>query len=296
MSQLSQNLGKKFLVTCEITPPRGPDLTEFLTQIEKINKFKSKISGVNVVDIPGSKLLMSSLFASILVKENDLEPIMHVTCRDRNQLALQADLISAAAFEIENILALTGDHPQCKSSDHPKAKPVFDLDSSTLIHTLKLMNQGQAFSGKKLNQKTNFFIGAGLNPSVDPLEGEIYKTKRKLNLGAEFFQTQVIFETKVIEDFLSTYHSLFGEDPRNKIIVGLIPPHNYETIKFLKSMPGLVIPEKIVSRIKKSPHPDEEGVSISLELMDSLREMNLAGVYLNSAGKIDLIEKLIYQI
>jgi len=193
MSKLSINLGRRFVVTGEITPPRGPDLTLFNRDIESFKTIAGKIDGINVVDNPGSMMLMSSLACSIMLKQNKLEPVYQLTCRDRNLFALESDLIAASAFGIQNVLALTGDHPACYSSEHPKAKGVFELDSASLIKLIKNMNQGVDGSNKPLNAKTDFFVGAALAPGARPLEPELQKMKRKNLLGVDFFQTQAIF-------------------------------------------------------------------------------------------------------
>lgn len=293
MSKLSQNFGKKFIVTGEVAPPRGPDTREFMHEVDEFRKLKDELYGVNVVDIPGARLLMSSLAASIILQQNGIEPIYQLVCRDRNQLALEADLIGAAAFGIENVLALTGDHTQCKSSDHPKAKGVFDLDSATLIETMKGMNQGRDITGKELNAKTKFFIGAAMAPGATPVEGEIYKSKRKLNAGADFFQTQAIFESSLIQDFLEKYESLLGEDIRDRVLMGLVPLYSYGMVKFLRTMPGIVISEETGSRIKNAEDPVEEGINITREFIDFAREIDLAGVHIMPAGKIKALVRLL---
>ncbi len=296
MSKLSENFGKTFIVTGEIAPPRGPNLDEFNHELEEIKKLMPKLYGVNVVDIPGSLLLMSSLAASIILKQNDVEPIYQLVCRDRNMLALQADLIGAAAFGIENVLALTGDHPACKSSDHPGAKPVFDLDSTTLIMAMKAMNQGRDITGKELNMSTSFFVGAALSPGATPSDGEIYKAKRKLNVGVDFFQTQAVFEPSLIENFLDKYEKLIGEDLRDKILVGLVPLYDYDLVQFLRTIPGIIISDKTGNRIKNAPDPVEEGINIAAGYMDKIKEIGLAGVHLMPAGRVEALLRLIEEI
>ncbi|HIE34002.1 MAG TPA: 5,10-methylenetetrahydrofolate reductase [Candidatus Altiarchaeales archaeon] len=293
MSKLSENLGKKFIVTGEVAPPRGTDLKEFYHEVEEFRKLMPKLYGVNVVDIPGSRLLMSSLAASIILIQNRIEPIYQLTCRDRNMLALQADLLGASAFEIENVLALTGDHPACSSSDHPTAKPVFDLDSATLIKTMKLMNSGTSITGKELNKPTNFFIGAALAPGATPVDGEIYKTKRKINAGVDFFQTQAVFESSVMQSFLDKYEKTFKEEVNSRVLIGIVPLYNYGMVQFLRTMPGITISENTGNRVKNAKDPVEEGVNISAELIDRVKEMDIAGVHIMPAGKIEALVKLL---
>lgn len=293
MSKLSENFGKRFIVTGEIAPPRGPDLTDFYEEIEIYKPLMKKLDGINVVDIPGSLLLLSSLGAAIVLQQHRLEPVFQMVTRDRNVLALEADLISASAFDIENVLALTGDHPKVRSGDHPNARPVFELDSSSLIKTIIGMNKGFDITARKLNKSTNFFIGAALAPGVNPLEPEIYKTKRKLNAGADFFQTQAIFEPKLMENFLRKYKRLLGEDIRKRISMSIVPLYDWGMVKFLRTMPGVVISEETGKRIKNAKDPVEEGTNIASELIDCAKEIGMAGVHLMPAGKIEILVKLI---
>ncbi len=292
MGKLSENFGREFLVTAEIALPRGPDLGEFMHEIAEFKKLMPRLHGINVVDNPGAMLRMSSLAASIMLKQNGLDPIYQLVGRDRNQLALQADLIGAAAFGIENILALTGDPPTCDTSDHPKAKAVFDLNSINLIKAIKLMNQGKDLAGGNLNKPTNFFIGAALAPNAVSVEGEIYKTKKKIDAGVDFFQTQVVFEPEIMSDFLNRYESLVKEDIHSKILLGILPLYSYELIQFLRKMPGIVISNKVEKRIKNAENLLDEGVNIAAEVIDGAREMDLAGVHIMPVGKVEMLVRL----
>ena len=296
MSKLSEGFGKKFIVTGEAAPPKGADLTPFMKEVDELKPLWDKLYGVNVVDIPGSIMLMSSLGASIILQQEGLEPVFQMVCRDRNMLALQADLLSASAFGIENVLALAGDHPACASSDHPKAKPVYDLDSTSLIVTVKKMNQGQDLAGNKLNKATNFFVGGAVAPGVKPNEPEIFKMKRKLNAGADFIQTQALFEGKLMEDYLAAYEKLTGEDDRKKVCMSLVPLYNFGMVKFLRTMPGVVISEETGKRIKDAKDPLEEGVNICVELVDKAKELGVAGVHLMPAGKMEALVRILESI
>lgn len=296
MSKLSENFGKKFIITGEAAPPKGPDLAPFLKEIEELKPMWPKLYAINVVDIPGSILLMSSLGASIILQDNGLEPVFQMVCRDRNMLALQADLLSAAAFGIENVLSIAGDHPACKSSDHPGAKPVYDLDSTSLIVAIKKMNEGFDLAGNKLNKPTSFFVGGALAPGVKPIEPEMFKMRRKLLAGADFIQTQAVFEAGLVEDFLANYEKTVGQDDRKKIMMSLVPLYNFGMVKFLRTMPGVVISEETAQRIKNAKDPLEEGVSICVELVDKAREFGVAGVHLMPAGKTEALVRILESI
>jgi len=297
MSKLSQLYSKKkFVVTGEITPPRGSDTKEFIAEIKKYKSIKNKIHAVNVVDNPGSMLFMGSLAASIKLKQYGVEPLYQLVCRDRNTLALESDLLSAAAYEIENILALTGDHPKIASSDHPNAKGVYDLDACSLLKTISSMNDGYDIEGGKLNAKTRFFAGAAIAPGATPIEPEVYKTKKKINAGSRFFQTQAVFDVNKLEDFLNTYEKTFSEDIRDRVAMSIVPIYDHSMIKFLRKMPGLTINDEIEKRIKNAKNPMKEGVNLASELIDEAKNLGVAGVHLMPAGKTEVIVQLAKQI
>lgn len=291
MSRLSKNLGKRFVTTGEIAPQRGPDLSVFKKDIKSFRKLWGRLDAVNVVDNPGSMLLMSSLACSIMLKQNGLEPVYQLTCRDRNILALESDLIAAAAFGIENVLALTGDHPACHSSEHPDAQGVFELDSASLIRLTKNMNCGLDGAGRKLNAKTHFYTGAAAAPGARPIEPEIQKMMRKINAGADFYQTQAIFEPTVMESFLDKVEKQIG-DQRKKIIMSIVPLYSYNMYSFLTQIPGVVISEQTALKIKNSENPVEDAVDMALSLVDIAREMGVAGVHLMPAGKMKAFVKI----
>lgn len=300
MSKLRDNFGKKFIVTGEAAPPAGPDIEEFAHEVEIYKTIMDKIEGVNVVDLPGARLLMSSLGASIYMIQRGVEPIFQMVTRDRNILALQADLISASVFGIENVLALTGDHPASSGADHKMSKPVYDLDSTTLIKTIKGMNNGIMFNGKNLNGKTNFFIGASLSPTTTPIEGEIYKTKRKLLAGVDFFQTQALFDIDSVSKFIEKYEKTFGEKIHNKILVGITIIRSYGMMKYLLSLPGIVINENIQNKVKEtkkdSKKVEEIGIQICEELIDKIKSIGVKGVHIMPVGNADAVVKLLKNI
>jgi len=228
--------------------------------------------------------------------QNGIEPIFQLTCRDRNVLALESDLIAASAFGIENVLALTGDHPQCRSSDHKFAKPVFELDSVKLIRLMKQMNQGKDAAGKDLNKPTNFFIGAALAPSAFSKEAEALKTKKKLDAGVNFFQTQVTFYAPIVEEFLNIYERMFKEDIRKIVLLGIVPLYSYEMIKYLLMIPGVYIPDSVKQRMKNAQDKMEAGIEIALELIDKARDLGLGGAHVMPAGKMVVLEKLLGEL
>lgn len=296
MSRLSERLGKERLITSEISLPRGPGTARFVSEIEEYKKVWKKIHAVNVVDNPGAMLLMGSLPASIMLKQSGIEPIYQVTGRDRNQLGIQADLIGAAAFGIQNVLALTGDPPTAPSSDHPKARGVFDLNSVSIIQTIKEMNAGKDHAGGKLNKPTDFFVGAALAPGSPRLDAEVKKAEKKFHAGVDFFQTQVVFEDGTLSDFFSRYELLTEEDIRKKVLVGVLPLHSTGMIKFLRKIPGIIISDKIERRIRDAKDPLEEGVNICAEVIDATKVLGIGGVHIMPAGKTEALRRLLERI
>jgi methylenetetrahydrofolate reductase (NADPH) len=294
MSSLSQTIGRKFTITTEVKPPRGPDTTKFRQELEAVRKLRT-ITAVNVIDSPSARLFMSSLGASIMLSQYGIEPIFQMVCRDRNLLALESDLLSAAAFGIENILALTGDHPLRGASDHPNARPVYDLDSTSLIRTITTMNGGEDPTGVELNGKTSFYPGAAIGPNVRPIEPEVIKVKRKLNAGACFFQTQAVFDANALEDFMVRADRLVG-DIRPKVIAGIIPLASEKMIGFLDKLPGIHVPDATAKRVIGAKDQSAEGIAVSLELIDEIKRLGLGGVHIMPVGRTATLEAIVKNI
>ncbi|MFH1721227.1 MAG: methylenetetrahydrofolate reductase [Candidatus Altiarchaeota archaeon] len=293
MSGLSKDLGKKLVLTAEVAPPRGPDVSAFAKELAEIKKVGKDISAVNVVDLPSAMLLMNSFAGCLMVQKAGLEPIYQLTCRDRNMLALQSDLLAASAFSIDNVLSISGDHPSVPLGDHPNAKPVYDLDSSSLIKAMSSLNMGVDIMGQKINKKTNFFIGAAIGPGATPIDGEIYKTKRKFEAGADFFQTQAVFEPSPVSKFLDKFEKTFGQDIRKKVLVGVVLIHSVGMAKFLSHMPGLNLPAEVISKMEKAKDKVGAGVEIASEVIEDLKTLDVGGIHLMPAGKTDVLVRLL---
>ena len=255
----------KFILTSEIGPPKGTSLEKI---IKEMSIFKDRVDAFNVTDLQSSVMRMGALAASIILKQNGFEPIFQVTCRDRNRLALQADIISAAAFGIENILALTGDHPSL--GDHPQAKPVFDIDAVTLIDVLRTLEKGQDMNGNELiGEPPKFCIGAAVNPGADPLEPEIIKMEKKIEAGAEFFQTQAVFDVKVFENFLKASKHL-----KTKIIAGIMFLKSEHMAHYMnENIPGVFVPDVLIQEIRDAQDKKKKSVDISVRLFKELKPL-----------------------
>src|SRR5947207_4470540 len=198
MSHLRDRLeAGKFVITTEMEPPKGTDLSQFLSTAALL---KDKVHAVNVTDNQRAIMRLSSVGGSALLIRQGLEPILQVTCRDRNRLALQSDLLTAWVLGVRNVLAMTGD--PVEAGDHPMAKPVFDVSSAALLQMIGQLNSGNDAAGHPLEGKTDFFCGATVNPCVEPLEPELKRFEEKVAAGARFFQTQAIYDLDAFARFM----------------------------------------------------------------------------------------------
>ncbi|MEI6092854.1 MAG: methylenetetrahydrofolate reductase [bacterium] len=262
MSKLSENLyaGKK-VITAELCPPKGNDFSAFIKNAEAVRDY---VTAFNVTDNQRSVMRVSPLVASKILLEHGHEPIYQMTCRDRNRLAIQSDLLGASAFGIENVLALTGDH--VISGDYKPAKPVFDLDAVQLLYTITCLSHGLDLAGKNLKGTPHFFSGAAINPSASNVEIHIWRMKQKIIHGAKFFQTQVIFDKEILQTFMSSVKNL-----DTKIIAGVILVKSAKMAKYLNdNVPGLIIPEWVTKELESTPleRQMEAGIRICTQLIN----------------------------
>lgn len=246
----------EFVITCEAGPPKGTAVEGVLQEVERLSFC---VHAFNVTDLQSSVMRMSSWALCALIRERGHEPILQVTCRDRNRLALQADLLGAWALGIENVLALTGDHPLL--GDHPGAMPVFDLDAVQLIHAISLLNSGKDLAGNDLEGATDFFVGAVVNPGADPLEPHLHKMRLKINMGAKFFQTQAVYDPNAYERFAPQV-----EDLKVPILVGIIPLKSARMARFMnENIAGVHVPEEIIQEMERAKSK-EDRVKRSIEI------------------------------
>ncbi len=265
----------KFILTSEVGPPKGISLDPILEEIAPI---KTRVDAINVTDLQSSVLRMSSLGASIILKRNGFEPILQMTCRDRNRLALQSDLLTAAAYGIENILALTGDHTSL--GDHPQAKAVFDLDSVQLIEVIHKLKGGMDMNDNKLTGGApKFCIGAVVNPGADPLEPELIKMEKKMEAGAEFFQTQAVYDIRLFENFLNATKHL-----KTKILAGIVLLKSEKMAHYMnENVPGVIVPEAIIHEMAEAQDKKKKCIEISVRLIKELKNM-CNGIHLMPIG------------
>lgn len=274
-----------FVITAELSPPKGPDVTELLG---KARSLKPWVDAVNLTDNNRAVMCMSSVGAAALLVREGLEPILQVTCRDRNRMALQSDLLSAHALGIRNILSLTGD--PVKAGDHPDAKEVFDVDSLQLMHAVQSLNKGVNLAGKELNGKTEFLIGAAANPGAKDLKIEISKFQKKIEHGAQFFQTQGIYDVKSFKKFMEEVKCFSP-----KMIPGIILLKSVKMAQFLnEKVPGIHVPDSFIARLEKAADPLEAGIQIAAQTIQSLYGLT-SGVHLMCLGREDVIPEILKQ-
>ena len=275
----------KFVVTAELGPPKGTNLEGFLKQAAYL---KGRVDAVNVTDGQAGLMKLGSLAACKHLKDFGIEPIMQITCRDRNRIAIQSDLLSASSLGIRNVLVLTGD--PVKIGDHPDAKPVFDIDAAELMAVIKKLESGVDMTDHKLDGAPTFSIGAAMNPCVDDLETEISKTRNKLSKGAEFFQTQGVFDPAAFKKFIDLYHK---EGFKAPILAGIILVKSAKMARFMnEKIPGIKIPEEMVLRFERTSDPKTECVKVAAELIKTVRPY-VQGVHMMAIGWEELVPEVL---
>ncbi|WP_028842615.1 methylenetetrahydrofolate reductase [Thermodesulfovibrio yellowstonii] len=288
MSNLRKRLmSGDFVITVEITPPKGPDITGM---VKKLEELKTMVDAVNFTDNPSARMRLCSLAACKLSMDIGFEPVLQMACRDRNRLAIQSDLLGAHALGIRNLLVMTGDHPVW--GDHREAKPVYDIDSSILVKLVGNLNSGLDINGNKLNGKTEFFCGAVVNPNAEPLMPQLKRFEQKLKMGAEFFQTQMIFEIEKLERFID-YSKKFN----TKVIAGIVLMRTKKMLHYLASkVPGVVMPSWLIDKIERLNDEDVEkfGVDFAGSIILNLMERKLCdGVHIMAFSKVEEVKNLL---
>ncbi len=286
MSKLKEKLtGGEFVVTGEIGPPKGVDLSGCLHDAESLRDY---VTAINVTDLQSAVFRIGSLAVSYKLVERKLEPIYQLTCRDRNRLALQSDLLSAWALGIENALCLTGDHPIM--GDHTEAKPVYDLDSVQLLRAASLLNQGQDIAGHELDSRPSFFLGAVVTPGADPVEPQIIKMKKKIEAGASFFQTQAVYEPERFEDFMNRIQGF-----NVPVIAGIVILKSAAMAKFMnQNVAGITVPDSIIEEMATTPKEDrkKQAVEVTARILRQVKPL-CQGVHIMPLGWDELVPEII---
>jgi len=269
------------VVTCEIGSGDSADLDGLRRRARLV---RDHVDAVNVPDNTSGVAHMSALAAAVALVQEGIDPVMHVTCRDRNRLALQSDLLGAAALGVRNILCLTGDHPI--HGDHPQAKPVFDLDSLQLLGLANHMTrEGRYLSGREITPAPDLFPGATENPFAPPYDFRAQRLGKKIEAGARFVQTQIIYNVERFAAFMTRVRDL-GLDGKAPILAGVAPLRSVRAARYMRDhVPGLEVPEQVVRRMEKAgddrARREAEGIRICVEVIERVREIpGVAGFHL----------------
>lgn len=269
----------KFVVTCEVAPSKGTNLENMSHHIELL---KDKVDAMNVTDHQSSVMRFPSLGGALLVKERGGEPILQMTCRDRNRLALQADLLFASSRGINNVLCLTGDSVML--GDHKEAKAVFDLDSSQLLKTIRRLETGKDLAGNDLDGGVKFCAGAIVTPEANPIEPQLIKFEKKIEAGAEFIQTQAVYDLDNFKKFME----YAGQFPV-KILAGIILLTSAGMAKFMnKNVAGVFVPQNLIDEMAAAPKGGalNKGIEIAGRMIKKIKDEKICdGVHIMAIGK-----------
>jgi len=274
----------KFIYTSELTPPKGIDLSKLINTASDLNM----IDAFNITDNHNSKMTMAPIGLARKLIENNIEPIYQITCRDRNSIAIQSDLLAAYSLGINNILCMSGE--SAKYGDHPNAKDVFDINSEELIETLTKLNNGYDYANNKLDSVTKFNIGAVVNPGSNMLEKELIKFENKIKNGATFFQTQAIYDPEMLQSIIK-----IKEHKNIKIFAGFIPVKSVKMANYLNTkVPGINVPENIINLMESTDDPQKTCIEISKEIISEIKGMKgIDGIHIMALGWEHLIPKMI---
>ena len=267
-------VNNQFVVTSELTPPKGTDLSRM---IEKAKLLENYVDAINVTDSHGSKMSLSSMAAARKLIDHNIEPIMQLTARDRNRIALQGDMLGAWVLGIQNIIFMGGDPPH--RGDHPDAKPVFDISTNEIIHAAAGLNNGKDLQSNDLLGCTDFHIGAVVNPGADDLDIEIEKLEAKVAAGARFFQSQAVFDINSFSTFLDKISHL-----SITILAGIMPIKSVKMATYMnENIPGIDVPQNVIDRIEKTSDVLEANLEICSEIIESLKGL-CGGIHIMAPG------------
>lgn len=266
----------EFVVCAELGPPQSCD-GDFIR--ERSRYFKGFVDAVNITDNQTAIVRLSSIASAKILLDEGIEPIMQMTCRDRNRLAIQSDLLGAASLGIRNVLCLTGDHQSV--GDQPGARGVFDLDSVQLIATVATMNAGYLLSGTEMKRPTSFFIGAAANPFAEPFEMRLIRLHKKVMAGARFIQTQPVFDLKAFSRWMEKVIEL-GLHQKTAILPGVMPVKSARSLLWMReNVPGMRIHPDLINRMAQARDPQEEGVAVAVELIQVLKDVRgIRGIHI----------------
>jgi methylenetetrahydrofolate reductase (NADPH) len=280
---------KDFIVTAEAGPGKGTNTGKI---IEHIDLLKERVDALNVTDNQSAVMRYPSLGTCLFIKEHGGEPVLQMTCRDRNRLAIQADLLFAYSRGINNVLCLTGDSVDI--GDHREAKPVFDLDSVQLIHLIHTLNSGKDMVGNELDGDTNYCIGACATPSADPIEPQLMKFRKKLDAGVDFIQTQAIYDLDELKRFMEHARKMDG---RVKILAGIVPVIGARMAVYMnENVPGIFVPQDIIDELAQAPKGTgvAKGIEIAARTIREIKGKGICdGVHIMFIGREERVPELL---
>jgi 5,10-methylenetetrahydrofolate reductase len=282
----------EFAVTAELNPPDSADPEDVY---DRVAPFEGWVDAINAVDASGANCHMSSVGICALLTRMGYAPVVQVACRDRNRIAIQGDILGAAAMGVANVLCLTGDGVQ--AGDQPGAMPVFDLDSISLLETARVMRDGARFlSGRKITSPPHIFLGAAANPFAPPYEFRPLRLAKKVQAGAQFVQTQYCFDAPLFRAFMQRVRDL-GLDRKCFILVGVGPLASAKSARWIRAnVPGIHIPDLIIARLEGAENQKREGKRICIEIMQECREIaGVSGVHVMAYRQEELVAEIVHE-
>lgn len=280
----------RFVITAEVTPPVTVDRTELLA---KALPLKAVADAVNITDGAGARPHLGAVTAAAILADQGIEPILQLTCRDRNRIALQSDLLSAAASGVRNILVLRGDDPS--AGDQPEAKPVFDLDPRSLLNTARrLRDAGELPTGRKVTGRADFFLGSADNPIDPPPDWQPTALQAKIEAGAQFVQTQFCMDAGVVRRYLARLDEI-GVAGKLSFLIGIVPLRSAKSARWIKEkLFGAIIPDALIERMERATDPAEEGRRICVDVVRELADVpHVAGVHIMAPGNDAAVAEVI---
>jgi methylenetetrahydrofolate reductase (NADPH) len=279
-----------FAVTSELGPPKGTSADFVRRKAEVLRKY---VDAVNITDNQTAVVRMSSVAACAILKQMGLDPVMQMTCRDRNRIAIQSDILGAVALDVGNLLCLSGDHQ--KFGNHPESKNVHDIDSMQLIQMARRMrDDAQFLSGDKISGGVPLFLGAAANPFADPFEFRPLRLEKKVRAGADFVQTQGVFDVVRFARYMELVRGR-GLHEQVYILAGIIPMKSAGMARYMRDyVAGLTVPDELVARMEKAEDAKEEGVRIAVEIIEQLREIEgVDGIHIMAVAWEDIVPVIV---
>ena len=278
-------------VSAEIGPPMSADAG---IVIEKAHELKGIVDAANVTDNQTAVVRMSSIAASYLASANGVEPVVQMTCRDRNRIAIQSDLLGAYALGLKNLLVLSGDHQSF--GNHPQSKNVYDVDSIQLLNSLRVLKEESIFmGGSKCKFPAEFFLGATVNPFADPEELQLIRLRKKIKAGAQFVQTQAIYDVEKFEEWMEKVRAL-DLHKQAYILAGIVVNKSLKSLEMTQIVPGMLVPDALVERMRAAgkENYEKEGVNIALDLIAKLKKVEgVSGIHIMAIGWESIVPTLV---